>query len=120
MDRTTMLSLARIALGAAAWAAPERGLRAVGLDASAAQSPYLVRLFGGRDIAFGALTLLAEPHARPGLLRLGIAIDATDAAAGLQLARRQGVGTPTAALLTGGALGAVLGGLLALRQQPRR
>jgi hypothetical protein len=119
MDLTSSLSLARIALGAAAWVAPERGLRLLGLDTTAG-GPFLVRIFGARDLAFGALTLLAQPHARPALLRLGVALDASDAAAALLATRSGTVGTSTGALVTGGALGAVAGGLLALRQQRPR
>ena len=115
-DQATSLSLARIVLGGAAWVAPERALRATMLD-PAAQSPYLLRLFGARDVALGAITLMAAPSLKPTMLKIGIAVDAADAAAGA-LATRSGAVRPlTGALVTGAAAAAVVAGVVALGQQ---
>jgi hypothetical protein len=117
MDNATSLSLARIAIGAAAWAAPELSLRAGMLDAHAPESPYLLRLFGARDVALGAVTLFAAPEHKPALLRVGLAVDAADAGAAVMALRSRRLSTRTGAVLTGAAGAAMVAGLVALGQQ---
>ena len=46
------------------------------------QVPYVTRLFGSREIALGAATLLARGKAQRGLVLAGILVDAADAATG--------------------------------------
>jgi hypothetical protein len=117
MDQATSLSLARIVVGAAAWVAPQTSLRKGLLDAEAPQSPYLLRLFGARDVALGAITLMAPPATRPALLKVGLGVDAADAAAAL-LALKAGQLKPVTGLVMAGAAGAaVASGVQALGQQ---
>lgn len=116
MDQATSLSLARIAVGAAAWALPEISLRSGMLDAEAPQSPYLLRLFGARDVALGAITLFAPPAAKPALLKVGLGVDAADGAAAL-IALKQGQLKPVTGVLLAGAAGAaVVAGVTGLGQ----
>ena len=118
MDNLTGLSLGRIALGVAAWAAPERGRKALAFEGP--QVSYLFRLFGVRDIALGALTLVAPPSQRPALVRAGIAVDAADAAAGLLALRGKAVSTPVGVALTAvGAIAAVTGVVAHAQQKGR-
>ena len=117
MDQATTLSLARIVVGAAAWAAPETGLKVSKLDAEAPQSPYLLRLFGARDVALGAITLLAPPASKPALLKVGVAVDSADAGAAL-LALKAGQLKPSVGLVMAAAAGgAIVAGIAALGQQ---
>ncbi len=117
MDNATSLSLARIVVGAAAWAAPELSLKGAMLDAGATQSPYLLRLFGARDVALGAATLLAAPEHRSTLLKIGLGVDAGDTAAAV-LALSQGqVSKPTGVILAAAAGAAVAAGFAALAQR---
>ena len=117
MDQTTTLSLARIVVGAAAWLAPQPSLKAALLDAKAPQSPYLLRLFGARDVALGTITLLAPPAGKPALLKVGLAVDSADAGAAL-LALKAGQLKPVVGVvMAGAAAGAVVAGVQALGQQ---
>ena len=117
MDTATTLSLARIAVGTAAWVAPETSLRAGMLDATQSQSPYMLRLFGARDAALGAITLLAKPEHKPALLKVGLAVDSADAAAAVHAMQRGQLRNPTGITLTGMAVAAVVAGVVALGQQ---
>lgn len=119
MDQATTLSLARIAVGAAAWAKPELGLKSAMLDPEAPQSPYLLRLFGARDVALGAITLLAKPDHKPALLRVGLAVDGADGAAAVLALQKKAVEPVAGALLAGAAGAAILAGVVALSQQRR-
>src|SRR3954469_15261877 len=110
MDKVTSLSLGRIAIGAAAYAAPELSLRAMMLDHTHRETPLFVRLFGVRDLALGVATLLAKPQHRRALLALGMLVDAGDAGAGF-LALRSGALKPAIGLaLTGAGASAVVVG----------
>ena len=115
-DQATSLAVARIVVGTAAWVAPERSLRASMLD-GAPQSTFLLRLFGVRDAALGAVTLMAAPAARPALLQVGMAVDGADAAAALLALRSGAVRTSTGVIFAGVALAAVAAGKVALDQQ---
>ncbi len=117
MDQATSLSLARIVVGAAAWVAPRRSLGLALLDAEPPQSPYLLRLFGARDVALGTVTLMAPPALRPSLLKVGVAVDSADTAAAL-LALKAGQLKPLTGVVMAGAAGAaVLAGVQALGQE---
>lgn len=117
MDQATSISLARIVIGAAAWVAPQPALKAGLMNAEEPQSPYLLRLFGARDVALGAITLMAPPASKPALLKVGLAVDAGDAAAAL-LALKAGQLKPVAgAVLAGAGAAAVVAGVQALGQQ---
>jgi hypothetical protein len=84
------------------------------------QNPELAlgaRLFGSRDVALGAATLLAKGTARRNLVIAGIAVDAADAgAAGLGFQDKSIKPVP-AALLAGVALVAVGQGIVSLRKK---
>jgi hypothetical protein len=117
MDNATTLSVGRIGLGAVSWAAPRLALKAMMLGSTDAQSVFLVRLFGARDMALGAVTLLAAPEARPALLTIGVAVDLSDAAAAGLAARAGALRGLPATVIAGTAGGAVVTGLVALRQR---
>jgi hypothetical protein len=117
MDNATSLSLARIVVGTAAWAAPELSLKAGMLDPSAPQSPYMLRLFGARDAALGLITLLAKPDHKPALLKVGLAVDAADAAAAVRAMQQRQLKPPAGITLAGAAAAAVVAGVVALGQQ---
>lgn len=120
MNPVTGLSLGRIAIGAVSFARPDLAASMLRLDAVGnPQLPYLARLFGSREIALGALTLVASGSARRNLVLAGIAVDAADAATGyLGITSRQ-VPKETGVLLVGPALAATAAGILGLRARRR-
>jgi hypothetical protein len=82
MNPAVGLAAARVAIGAVAVAAPVLGARLFRLDPEGQpQLGYLTRLFGGREIAYGAATLLASGPTRRNLVLGGVLVDACDAAA---------------------------------------
>lgn len=117
-DQATSLAVARIAIGSAAWIAPRQALRLGALETTT-QAPYLLRLFGVRDVALGAVTLMAPAPMRPELLKLGMLADAADAAAGALAVRSGAIRPRTGAVLTGAAVAAVVAGAVALRRYER-
>ena len=115
MDPVTGLSLGRIALGVGALAAPATTARAFGLDPVA--NPQLTlfgRMFGAREIALGAVTLVARGRLRRNLTLVGIAVDGADAATGVLELAGDTVPKPSAGMLAAVALGAVGSGVVAL------
>lgn len=117
MDPVTGLSLGRLVIGTGMLLAPEASLRLGLLDATAAQSPYLARMFASREIAIGGLTLLATGAQRDTLTAVGIGVDVADAAAGVLGIRSRAFSTPAGVVLTGAAVGAVVAGVAGLRQR---
>ena len=115
-DQTTALSVARIVIGTGAFLAPARSLRASALD-DTPQSTLLLRLFGIRDAALGAITLMAAPSARPALLKVGMAVDGADAAAALAALKSGAVRPVTGVGFAGLALMGVAAGAVSLDQQ---
>jgi hypothetical protein len=109
----------RTAIGAGTWLAPRLSGRLFGLDASAnPQLPYIARLFGVRDAAL-AVGLASSSGAQRSLwLRIGIACDLADAAAGLAAGRRGELPKPATVLVTAAAVGAAALGILALNDEP--
>ncbi|WP_141013245.1 DUF4267 domain-containing protein [Nocardioides sambongensis] len=120
MDPVTGLSIGRIVIGAAALASPEQAARASGL--SPAENPhmdYFTRMFGAREVALGAITLVARGPLRRNLTIVGIAVDAADAvSAGLGLTGQR-VPKPASGVLLGAALGAVGAGVVSLARRRR-
>jgi hypothetical protein len=113
MNPVTGLSLGRIAIGAVALAAPALAGKMFCLDTAAnPQLPYLSRMFGSREIALGAATLLATGAARRNLVAAGIAVDAADAVTGVLAARDGYVSKPVGGYLTVPALAAVAAGVV--------
>jgi hypothetical protein len=106
----------RGAIGTGAWLAPRFSGRLFGLDPAAnPQAAYLGRLFAVRDaaLAFGLSTSTGRERAQ--WLRIGIACDLADAAAGLLAGRRGDLPGRATILVTGTALGAAALGIAALQ-----
>ena len=115
MNPVIGLSLGRIAVGAAAVANPELAARTFQLDpVSNPQLPYVTRLFGIRELAFGLATLMSSGRARTGIVGLGILVDAADGATGYLAMQDGTVSRKTAMTLMAPAAGAVLSGLVGL------
>jgi hypothetical protein len=108
----------RAAIGAGAWLMPRFSGRLFGLDPDAnPQASYLGRLFGARDVALGVGLSSSSGAERQQWLRLGVACDLADAAAGV-LAGRSGTLPKRATLLvTATALAAAAMGIAAMRDK---
>ncbi|MCW2784196.1 MAG: hypothetical protein JWP74_713 [Marmoricola sp.] len=115
MNPVTGLSLGRIAIGIGALASPDLATKLFRLDGPGnPQLPYMTRMFGSREVALGAITLVSKGAARRKLVALGIAVDGADAYAGLD-AMKSGVVTRTTGIgLVAPAVFAVVSGALAL------
>lgn len=93
------LSATRIGIGVLAWVKPAAAARLFGLRGAAqAESPYLWRLFGIRDVVVGTATLRASDDERRAWVAFGLACDAADGAAAV-IGRRDGSLPPSAAAL---------------------
>jgi hypothetical protein len=106
----------RGAIGAGAWLAPRLAGRLFGLNPDAnPQAPYLGRLFAARDVAlaFGVRTSSGVHRAQ--WLRIGIACDLADAAAGVLAGRRGELPKRATVLVTTTAFWAAALGIVALR-----
>jgi hypothetical protein len=115
MNPVNGLALGRIAIGLTALASPDLAGKLFRLDvARNPQLPYMSRLFGSREVALGALTLIAKGKARRRLVALGMAVDGADAFAGYDAMRTGSVPQSVGVFLTGPALGAVLTGSVGL------
>jgi hypothetical protein len=111
----------RGAVGASAWLTPRLAGRLFGLDvAGNPQAPYLARLFGVRDVALAVGLRSTNGPERGQWLRLGIACDLADAAAGLLAGRSGELPAVATVLVTGTALAAAGLGVAAMQgeQQP--
>ena len=110
-DTAKSLAIGRIAIGAVALLFPAVAARLFMLSAkNNPQLPYMTRLFAAREIAVGAMTLTAPEGSRTSMVGLGMAIDGSDAVAGIAATRSGAVSKPVGVLLTGAALGAVAAG----------
>jgi len=117
-DLAKLLACARLAVGVGAWLAPRAGLAATGLDPTAPESPYLLRLFAAREAALGVVTLLSNGQPES-LLTLRLVVDSLDAAAGVTGLRSRSTGK-AAGILTGVAAGGIVIGAAALVRGRRR
>jgi hypothetical protein len=110
----------RAAIGVGAWLAPRLSSRLFGLDSDAnPQAPYLARLFGARDAALGFGLSASSGSQRAQWLRIGIACDLADAAAGVLAGRRGELPKLATVLVSATALGAAALGVVALQgEQP--
>jgi hypothetical protein len=109
----------RASIGAGAWLAPRLSGRLFGLDVEGnPQAPYLARLFGARDaaLAYGVATTTGVQRAQ--WLKIGLACDVADAAAGVIAGRSGELPAATAILVTATALTATVLGVTALQGQP--
>lgn len=96
------ISFLRIAIGVVSYLAPNLGGKLFGLDVNGnPQAPYLARLFGIRDLAFGVGALQSSGATQKQILQLGLACDVADVGAAV-LGRRAGYLSTFVALLVGG------------------
>jgi len=117
MNPALTLAAARILIGTVALAAPVEGARLFRLDTTGnPQLPYMMRLFGGREIALGAATLLARGAAQRQLVAFGIAVDAADTAAAFLAGRDGSVSRTTSVLLAAPAVAATASGVSGFRE----
>ncbi|RNL79388.1 hypothetical protein [Nocardioides marmorisolisilvae] len=115
MNPVTGLALGRIAIGVGALASPDLASKLFRLDgANNPQLPYMTRMFASREIALGAVTLVAKGAARRKLVALGIFVDGADAFAGIEATRSGAVSNSVGVGLTAPAIGAVIAGGIAL------
>jgi hypothetical protein len=111
MNPVNGLALGRIAIGLTALASPDLVGKLFRLDVPGnPQLRYMSRMFGSREIALGAITLLARGNARRRLVALGMAVDGADAFAGYDSMRTGAVSQSVGVFLTAPALGAVVAG----------
>lgn len=110
------LSVARIGIGAAAFAAPDVAFQGFMLDPKKnPQQQFITRLFGTREIALGVATLLSVRSGKKGWLLAGMAIDAADGLAGYLSGTSGAVPKAQGGIFAGLAGGAVVAGGLGLR-----
>lgn len=117
-DPLVPLSLLRTTLGVGGFLTPRLGLRVLGISRWTPETPYFVRVFASRDAALGVLTLLAAPADRAMLLKVGLAVDGSDALASLLALRAGSIGRGTGVVLTAASLAAVATGAVALGHRP--
>jgi hypothetical protein len=106
----------RTAIGVAAWLAPRLSGRLFGLDPDAnPQAAYLGRLFGIRDVALGVGLRSSNGAERQQWLRIGVACDLADAAAGVLAGKAGELPKRATVLVTATALMAAAMGVAAMR-----
>ena len=109
----------RFTTGAAAWLAPNKTARLLGLG-SKYQQPFTTQLFGSRELTLAlAITDSASPQLRHRALQLGLLVDALDVIAAVGGIRRGTLPT-RAAVLTGGGAALFAGLGVAALASPRR
>lgn len=116
MNPIVGLSLGRILVGLASLLRPDLTRSVLGQDPAAGpQLDFGYRLFGSREIALGAATLLARGSGRRSMLLLGVGVDAADAAASVVAHREKALDPIRAVGFTAIATIAVVQGLAGLR-----
>jgi hypothetical protein len=116
MSSLNALAGIRAAVGALTWLAPRLAARLFGIDADAnPQLPYVARLFAIRDLALAAGLQSSSGDALRLWVRIGMACDAADAAAGLLAGRRGELSTLSTVLVTAPALAGISLGSAVLR-----
>ncbi len=113
MNPVTLLSLGRIAVGAASIAKPD--LVAKRMVGQAEDPPVLTQWFGNREIALGLVTLLARGGNRRTLVLAGMAVDAADAGMAYSAMQNGSLQKKLAMPAIAVAAVAVLSGLFGLR-----
>jgi hypothetical protein len=117
-QQITRLVATRSAIGIGAWAMPRVSGRMFGLDPEGnPQAAYLGRLFGVRDVALGFGLQASSGPERQQWLRIGVACDLADAAAGVLAGRAGELPKRAAVLVTATALLAAAMGLAAIRAE---
>lgn len=116
MSSRNALASIRAAIGAVTWLAPRLAARLFGINADAnPQLPYVARLFAIRDLALAAGLQSSSGDALRLWVRIGMACDAADAAAGLLAGRRGELSTISTVLVTAPALAGISLGSAVLR-----
>ncbi len=109
---------ARAVIGAGSWLAPRVSGRLFGLDPKGnPQAAYLGRLFGVRDAALGYGLAASSGEHRVMWLKIGIACDLADAAAGLSAGRRGELPKLATVMVTAAAVSAAAMGISALQAE---
>lgn len=116
MNPVTSLALGRIAVGVASLARPDLVASAMGQS----PSPLITQWFGSREIALGALTLVASGGARRNLVLVGMAVDGADAGTAYAAVQAGALPKQAGYGLVGVAAVGVLSGLLGLRVKRRK
>ncbi|MET0557809.1 MAG: hypothetical protein ABW065_03950 [Solirubrobacterales bacterium] len=99
----------RLTFGVAAWLAPRRVGRAVGLDMDGnPQAAYLARVLAVRDFALAAGTLVTDGEVQRQWLLAGLVCDSADALAGVAAGGGGYLPKRTSVFLTGFALSGVI------------
>ncbi len=115
MDPVTGLSLGRIVIGIGSLVAPSATARLFGIDPAANPNMGVInRMFGAREVALGAVTLVSKGSLRRNLTVVGIAVDGADAASGALEIAGGGLPKLQGGALVGIAAGAVGSGIAAL------
>ncbi len=99
----TILGVTRAAIGIGSWVAPDLTMRVFGIDPDHADR-FIGRLFGARELALAASMLAAPASALAPVAAIGAAVDAIDAIAGFDEARRGNMTTQATILGPAGAL----------------
>lgn len=121
MNPVTGLALGRIAIGIGALASPDLASKLFRLDGPGnPQLPYMTRMFGSREIALGAITLVSKGAARRQLVSLGITVDAADAFAGYDAMKTGAVDQKVGVGLVAPALFAVAAGFVGLFSRAKK
>lgn len=116
MSSLKALAGIRAVIGGLTWLAPRLAARLFGIDAAAnPQLPYVARLFAARDVALAAGLQSSTGDALALWVRIGIACDAADAAAGLLAGRRGELSALSTVLVTAPALAGIALGSTILR-----
>jgi hypothetical protein len=116
MSSLKALAGLRAVIGVLTWLAPRLAARLFGIKADAnPQLPYIARLFAIRDLALAAGLQSSSGDALRLWVRIGMACDAADAAAGLLAGRRGELSKLSTVLVTAPALTGVQLGSATLR-----
>ena len=112
--------MGRIAVGVAALAKPDLAAKTLQLNpVSSPQLPYVLRLFGSREIALGVATLLAGGKTQRAMFGVGVLVDGADAATAYLAMKDGSVSKKAAITMLAPAVGAMGSGLIALVRRPR-
>lgn len=109
----------RFATGAAAWLAPNKTGRLIGLNAGRDQ-PFTTQLFGSRELTLAlAITDSGSPQLQERALQMGLLTDLLDVIAAARGIRARTL-SPTGAVIAGGGAALFAGlGIAALRRDGR-
>ena len=100
-DYNRLLNGSRMAVGLAALAVPGHAFRSSGLDdRNNPQLPFVMRMFGVRDLVLGAGALSTSGEERRRWLQAGVAADVVDALAAIAGHRAGYLPTSGAVMLT--------------------